>query len=210
MKSLKDLFFGITGVLALCADFIALYTYFKNPSPQNADLNLLLFVLSQYAWVALSWYFVRRSFMNGVSRKRFQRRFPVLRYSLLGFGLLTGIISGTLTYITQYPFLLIQIGSYPIAYGILFFLLPVVYEEMRVYIMRLGVYVCTNDLWTAQSSEFESILILSGETISVISMQRIKREIIPDHYYIRLKHQKGLLKSEDLLANFRVSKTRQS
>ena len=196
----------VTGLIALAADIIALYSYFKNPLLQSTDLNVLLFILSLYFWVVLSWYYIRRGFLNGTLKNRYQRRIPVLRYALIGVGLLAAIINGGLTYLTQFPYILFQIAFYPIAYAILFYLLPVAYEEMRLYLTRLGVYTCKHAIWTIPTKEYDSFIILEGEKMTVISSYRIKNEIIPPHYYIKRMHQKGLVRYDDLLSNFKVSK----
>ncbi|MEI9921888.1 MAG: hypothetical protein WDO14_24315 [Bacteroidota bacterium] len=206
VNRIKDYLLGLTGILALIVDAISLINYFISPSIQTPNLNLLLFVVTIYGWLVLSWAAVRHSFSTAIINGRVQRRFPVLRYATMGVGLVTGLFNLALSYATGELFILLHAAAWPIVYGILYLLLPVVYEEMRPFILRRGVYECRTDLWTVCDDGFDSILILAGEKITVISSHRSGYELIPSFYFVMCRHQKGLVKYYDLYNRFRLAK----
>jgi hypothetical protein len=205
MKEDKGIIPLITGGLSLIADSIAIISLFYNPTFLTSIFAItFFFLLSVYAWLALSWYGIRRNFLRQPEGTK-QRRLPAIRPAVIGWGIISLTISVFFSYHAGFPFYLIIIGVYPLVYYVLYNLLPNLYPEMRIFLTRVGGYTCRHYIM-AESGTTIPVFIDVGETIQVIGSHRVKGEIIPKHYLFRLRHQEGYLSYKDLISNFKVGK----
>jgi len=207
----------ILAIIGLVADLIGIYVFIRlgeNP-PEGGfafkQFYVFAFVINAYAWLVISWFIVRRNFLHTAARGLAQRRIPIIRFTVV----FVGLISLLFTYLIsnaahQYSIVVFHILLTPIIYGFIYYLMPVVYEEMRIYITRLGDYSCRNDLWSNSEIDKKDILILGEgrDKISVISFYRKKGEFLSNYYFFRRRHETGYIHYQQLFTNFSVSKVK--
>jgi hypothetical protein len=203
-----ELFPLILACIGLLADIISIGAFVLNAKAGNNIGDLfqqtffvnLAFFLVLYSWLILSWFMIRRNYKASISRGILQRRIPIIRNAIISFGVITLPFTILIAYIaSNFWLLVIHLLNFPLLYFLLYMLMPLVYEEMRVFITRIGDYVSKTRVYL----NFGEILIEEGERISVIKNYGINE---PEKYFFQKGNKGGYLLYTDLISNFKVSK----